>query len=177
MEVMNGSRPTEYINGLHRIDALPPHMARVQVRPDDLTRRFAQTKQGCRGMNGKSAMKLKTDFYVMVSRIFSPLGPIWNHFIFPLPGQDFLKIIRPRGDRPVRIFRILMIARAAGKCIDNRYFQQLCQLNCFNISIVKFLCNRFLRVKRVAMAAKCTNDQTARFYSLLKFIPRCFIFQ
>ncbi|MNI12826.1 hypothetical protein D3C73_660240 [compost metagenome] len=128
-------------------------MTRVKICPNDFTNRFTQAKQCCWSMNRKAPMKLQTNFHIAISGIFSPLGPIWNDFILPLPSKYFLVIIRPRGDRPVRIFRILMITRAPGKRIYNWNFQKLSKLNRLHISIMELFCNHFLRMKRITMTA------------------------
>ncbi|MNP69480.1 hypothetical protein D3C76_1655800 [compost metagenome] len=79
--------------------------------------------------------------------------PIRNNLILPLPGQNFLVIIGPGGNRPVRIFCAFMVARTAGEGVNDLNPQLLGQLNGIDKSLMILLCQLLLRMQRIAVTA------------------------
>ncbi|MNC29893.1 hypothetical protein D3C75_781610 [compost metagenome] len=137
---------------MHRINALPPHMARVQIGANGFTSSIAEAQKGCRGVDGEAAVQLQPDFDLMVRSEFAHFRPIRNHLFLPLPLQNLLVVVRPGSDRPVGVLGAFMVAGAAGEGVDHRHLQLLGQLNGFDEGIMIFLGYVLLRMQRIAMA-------------------------
>ncbi|MNC59798.1 hypothetical protein D3C75_1096300 [compost metagenome] len=106
-------------------------------------------------------MQLKANLHVMLCCECAPLRPVRNHFVLPLPCQNFLVIVRPGSNRPVRVFGIFMVARAAGECINYWNTKLLRQFYRVHKILVILAGKFFLRVQRIAVAAQGTDHQTA----------------
>ncbi|CDC72974.1 unknown [Candidatus Colimorpha enterica] len=100
----------------NRLDPLPDKVRRVEVCAEGIADSRADL-QHCLGIvNAEAGMHFKRDPCNTVRLCkLRCLLPVRDKHVVPLPLKDLRVIVRPRAGHPVRIFRPLAVAGAAGE--------------------------------------------------------------
>src|ERR1700731_1100725 len=106
---------TQRANSDRNIRTLPEKMAGIEIHADVSPSGGAQSQSGLHVVNDKTGMRFDSHFNSMVGGEFSGFLPVRNYFLVPLPFKSVQEFRRPGGDNPVRTFRFVTIAWAAGK--------------------------------------------------------------
>jgi hypothetical protein len=142
------------------VNALPEEVTRIEIDPEVRPNRRTKLQHRLHVVDDEPGVGFQRDLDAVVGCVLGRFDPVRNGLLLPLPLQHVQEFRWPRRRYPVRVTRIVGIARTPGERDNHRHLHAAGEANGLPELRIVFARSRAIRMQRIAVAREGTDGQS-----------------